>query len=94
MVNMIMMHTLHGRLLLIKNLHAMNFLRIKGVRAATSEFTDFASVWWVEHGQKNPYNIPQTWEALKRIMRAIFVPSYYARDLLNRLQKLRQGTKV
>jgi hypothetical protein len=29
MVNLILMHTLHGRLLLIKNLHAMNFLRIK-----------------------------------------------------------------
>jgi hypothetical protein len=55
--------------------------------------TDFASVWWVEHGKKNPYNIPQTWVALKQIMRARFVPSYYARDLLNRLQQLRQGTK-
>ena len=22
------------------------------VRAATSEFTDFASVWWIEHGKK------------------------------------------
>ena len=26
-------------------------------------------------------------------MRARFVPTYYARDLLNRLQQLRQGTK-
>jgi len=56
------------------------------VRAATSEFTDFASVWWIEHGKKNPNNMPQTWDALKRIMRAKFVPSYYARDLLNQLQ--------
>ena len=24
------------------------------VRAATSEFTDFSSVWWIEHGKKNP----------------------------------------
>jgi hypothetical protein len=24
------------------------------VRAATSEFSDFASVWWVEHGKKHP----------------------------------------
>ena len=63
------------------------------VRAATSEFTDFASVWWVEHGKKNPNNMPQTWDALKRVMRARFVPSYYARDLLNRLQQLRQGAK-
>ncbi|XP_072147925.1 uncharacterized protein [Setaria viridis] len=63
------------------------------VRAATSEFTDFASVWWIEHGKKNLNNMPQTWDALKRVMRARFVPSYYARDLLNRLQQLRQGAK-
>jgi hypothetical protein len=63
------------------------------VRAATSEFTDFASVWWIEHGKKNPNNIPRTWCALKRIMRARFVPSYYARDLLHKLQQLRQGAK-
>jgi hypothetical protein len=64
------------------------------VRAATSEFTEFASVWWIEHGKKNPNNMPQTWDALKRVMRARFVPSYYARDMLNKLQQLRQGTKV
>ena len=63
------------------------------VRAATSEFTDFASVWWIEHGKKNPNNMPQTWDALKRVMRARFVPSYYARDLLHKLQQLRQGAK-
>ncbi|PUV26773.1 hypothetical protein PAHAL_J012600 [Panicum hallii] len=63
------------------------------VRAATSEFTDFAYIWWIEHGKKNPNNMPQTWDALKRIMRARFVPSYYARDLLNQLQQLKQGTK-
>src|SRR6266540_6292765 len=31
MVNIILMHTLLGRLMLIKNLHVMNFLRIKGI---------------------------------------------------------------
>src|SRR6266508_1403843 len=31
MVNIIPMHTLLGRLLLIQNLHVMNFLRIKGL---------------------------------------------------------------
>src|SRR5438132_6535681 len=69
------------------------FSENKRVRAATSEFTDFASVWWIEHGKKNPNNIPQTWDALKRVMRARFVPSYYARDLLHKLQQLRQGAK-
>ncbi|XP_039776752.1 uncharacterized protein LOC120644236 isoform X2 [Panicum virgatum] len=63
------------------------------VRAATSEFTDFSSIWWIEHGKKNPNNMPQTWDALKWVMRARFVPSYNARDLLNKLQQLKQGTK-
>ena len=62
------------------------------VRAATSEFTDFASVWWIEYSKKNPNNIPKTWDALKRAMRARFVPSYYARDMINKLQQLRQGS--
>jgi hypothetical protein len=56
-------------------------------------FTDFASVWWIEHGKKNPNNMPQTRDALKQVMQARFVPSYYARDLLNKLQQLRQGAK-
>jgi hypothetical protein len=37
--------------------------------------------------------MPQTWDALKRVMRARFVPSYYAHDMLNKFQQLRQGTK-
>ena len=37
--------------------------------------------------------MPTTWDALKRVMRARFVPSYYARDLLHKLYQLRQGTK-
>jgi hypothetical protein len=63
------------------------------VRAATSEFSDFASVWWVEYGKKHPNDIPQTWIALKQVMRARFVPSYYAQDLINKLQQLKQGAK-
>jgi hypothetical protein len=56
------------------------------VTQATSEFSDFASVWWVEYGKKHPNDIPQTWIALKRVMRARFIPSYYACDLINKLQ--------
>jgi hypothetical protein len=62
-------------------------------RVATSEFSDFASVWSVEYGKKHPNDIPQTWIALKRVVRARFVPSYYARDLKNKLQQLKQGAK-
>jgi hypothetical protein len=63
------------------------------VSATTSEFSNFASVWWVEYGKKHPNDIPQTWIALKRVMWARFVPSYYARDLINKLQQLKQGAR-
>jgi hypothetical protein len=62
------------------------------VRAATSEFTHFASIWWREHCNKHPTEIHTTWDALKVLMRHRFVPSYYACDLLNKLQCLKQGT--
>jgi hypothetical protein len=65
----------------------------KKVRAATSEFTDFASIWWHEYQTTHPATIPQTWNALKRIMCSHFVPSYHACDLLHKLQHLRQGNK-
>jgi hypothetical protein len=41
----------------------------------------------MEHGKKNDDDMPQTWDALKRVMRARFVSSYYARDLLHKLQQ-------
>ena len=80
---------LFGRWLLNKSLLCHDFPENACVRAATSEFTDFDSIWWIEHGKKNPNNMPQTWDALKRVMRARFVPSYYACDLLNQLQQLK-----
>ncbi|XP_012702858.1 uncharacterized protein LOC105914754 [Setaria italica] len=70
-----------------------DFPENKRIRAATSEFTDFASIWWSEYVRSHPNNTPQTWDAMKRVMRARFVPSYHARDLLHKLQLLRQGNK-
>lgn len=55
-----------------------DFPENRRVRAATSEFIDFASIWWGEYCRTNPNNIPATWGALKRAMRHRFVPSYYA----------------
>jgi hypothetical protein len=48
----------------------------------------------VEYGKKHANDIPQTWIALKQVMRARFVPSYYARDLINKLQQLKQGART
>ena len=62
------------------------------VRAATSEFTNLTSMWWSEYCRINANNIPTTWDALKRAMQQRYVPSYYARDKLNELQRLKQGS--
>jgi hypothetical protein len=93
MANMIMMHIFLGNWPLNKNLYVFEFPENARVRATTSEFTDFASVWWVEYGKKHLDDIPQIWIALKWVMQARFVPSYYARDLINKLQQLKQGAK-
>ena len=69
-----------------------DFPENRRVRAATSEFTDFACVWWSEYCRINPNDVPTTWETLKRAMRHHFVPSYYARDLLNKLTRLNPGS--
>jgi hypothetical protein len=63
------------------------------VKTATSEFTDFASPWWREHCTLHPNNIPTSWAALKFLTRHRFVLSYYARDMLNKVQCLQQGSK-
>jgi hypothetical protein len=47
----------------------------------------------VAYGKKHPNDIPQTWIALKWVMWARFVPSYYACDLINKLQQLKQGAR-
>jgi transposase InsO family protein len=61
------------------------------VKAAISEFTDFALIWWREYKLKHPTATPITWTQLKAAMRHRFVPSYYARDLLKKMQSFRQG---
>jgi hypothetical protein len=55
------------------------------VKAAISEFTDFALIWWREYKQKLPTATRTTWTQLKAAMRHRFVPSYYARNLLNKM---------
>jgi hypothetical protein len=58
------------------------------VRQATSEFKDFAIIWWNELA--NARNAPQTWTALKEEMHARFVPPSYRRDLRKKLQHFDQ----
>jgi hypothetical protein len=61
------------------------------VKSTISEFTDFSLIWWREYKQKLPTATSTTWTQLKAAMRHRFVPSYYARDLLNKMQRFQQG---
>jgi hypothetical protein len=49
------------------------------VRQATSEFKDFAIVWWNE--LSSLHLEPDTWDRLKATMHERFVPPTYQRDL-------------
>jgi hypothetical protein len=93
MVHMILMLILSGNLLLIKNLHVMLFLhtiKLKLLLVSLPILLLFGGANIATN--KHPTEIPTTWDALKVLMRHRFVPSYYARDLLNKLQRLKQGT--
>jgi hypothetical protein len=59
------------------------------VRQATSEFNDFACIWWNELATLGLQ--PHTWDELKIAMRQRFVPPSYQRDLRKKLQRLDQG---
>jgi hypothetical protein len=68
-----------------------NFSKTKKLEAAISKFTDFASMWWSEYYRLYPDYIPTTWRELKLAMRHRFVPAYYTRDMVKKLNKLSQG---
>ena len=61
------------------------------VRQATSEFKDFAIIWW--SGLAAQDALPTTWEQLKIAMRDRFVPPSYHRELRKKLMRLEQGDK-
>ena len=68
----------------------------KKVKLVVSEFTDYALVWWDQMRKKQRRNGGcgiDTWEDMKFVMRKRFVPSYYHRELRNKLQRLVQGSK-
>jgi hypothetical protein len=59
------------------------------VRQATSEFKDFALIWWNELATLGLQ--PHTWDGIKTVMRQRFVPPSYQHDLRKKLQCLDQG---
>jgi hypothetical protein len=59
------------------------------LRQATSEFKDFALIWWNELATLGLQ--PHTWDGLKIAMHQRFIPPSYQRDLHKKLQCLDQG---
>jgi hypothetical protein len=68
----------------------------KCVNLASVEFSGYALTWWNQL-QRNQLDLGcnhiDTWAEMKRVMRRRFVPSSHQRDLRNRLQILKQGSK-
>ena len=62
------------------------------VATVVCAFTSFACVWWSEHCRLYP--IPTTLAALKTAMHTRWVPPYYQRELLQKLQRLKEGEKI
>jgi hypothetical protein len=69
-----------------------NFSERKKVEDATRTFTNFASLWWTDYCQSYPDYIPTTWNDLKLAMHYKFIPSYYTRSMVRKLQNLSQGS--
>ena len=58
------------------------------------EFEDYAMTWWHQLCMDNINQEPPaaSWMDIKTLMRARFVPSYYSRETLLKLQRLQQGS--
>ena len=69
-----------------------NFAEHAKVKIAVCSFTGYASVWWSEYYRLHPDYIPTTWDDLKLAMRNTFVPAYYTRGMIKKLQHLKQGS--
>ena len=68
----------------------------KKVKLAITQFADYAITWWdqlVTNRRRNQMGTIDSWHELKSIMKKRFVPRYYHRELMQKLQILRQGSR-
>ncbi|XP_052477140.1 uncharacterized protein LOC128032566 [Gossypium raimondii] len=73
-----------------------NYSKIKKVKLAAIEFSDYAMIWWDQlttSRRRNGEWPISTWAEMKAVMRRRFIPSYYHRELYQKLQNLTQGSK-
>lgn len=72
-----------------------NYSEVKKVKLAAVEFTDYALVWWDQlliSRRRTGEGPIATWAEMKFVMRKRFVPSFYYRELHQKLQRLTQGS--
>ncbi|XP_016732632.1 uncharacterized protein [Gossypium hirsutum] len=73
-----------------------NYLESKKVKLAAIEFSDYAMIWWdqlISSRRRNGERPINTWAEMKALMRKRFIPSYYHRELHQKLQHLSQGNR-
>ncbi|XP_052882236.1 uncharacterized protein LOC128290570 [Gossypium arboreum] len=73
-----------------------NYSENKKVKLAAIEFSDYAMIWWDQLTTSRRCNGEQpisTWTEMKAVLRRRFIPSYYHRELHQKLHNLTQGTK-
>lgn len=69
---------------------------LRKVKLAATEFSDYALIWWeqISTSRRRAGEQPiATWDEMKTVMRKRFIPTHYYRDMFNRLQRLRQGSR-
>jgi len=66
------------------------------VKLASLKFLEYAMEWWHQNVMDiglNKRSVVISWYGLKECMRARFVPPYYMKELLLKLQRLQQGSR-
>ena len=72
------------------------FSEEKKVKLAVTQFLDYAIAWWdhlVTSRRRNLEYPIDTWYELKSVMRKRFVPKHFHRELVQKHQVLKQGSK-
>ena len=72
------------------------FSEEKKVKLGVTQFSDYAITWWdhlVTSRRRNLEYPIDTWYDLKSVMRKRFVPKHFHRELVQKLQVLRQGSR-
>ncbi|XP_038888883.1 uncharacterized protein LOC120078660 [Benincasa hispida] len=73
-----------------------NFSEERKMKLVVAKFIDYVSVWWTSlklEWRRNYEELIETWEELKALMRKMYIPKHYIRELKQKLYSLQQGSK-